>query len=369
MAKNPLYDDEKGFSSRDFSSVFDNASEAESEFDCMFCADEDDRLMDKVMGFKEDATSLPDDDELHQNETEGKGIKTGSFAGAVKDLRDEVEGDPSSNKPTADSAQDTGDGVIEDDIDDALDIACPKFGIADSDSKNKIDPEHIDDASEKTANKVDKFEEAYTSLLEDLGISDDNQTEDLEDDNDDTGLPGDTGLDGDVGLDEEFEELPSELPGGNESHPNIGADIENECDLISGVKEGDDDISDDDDDDDDDFDDDDDDKEGGDDDDDMDELDDISGDSFDEGCGSKKSVKETDEKVSDDDEGDPGDTEVDESAFDAVGGYFHENDKAVEDDGNIIDAVDKGRGEENSVAYLDPDSDEDLIDMVLGEDE
>lgn len=137
-----------------FQSVFDGATNAEKDFDYTFGAMEDEELMDTVMGFKEDGSvNLPDYAELHQTDREA----------TPDDLRDELgEDHDTNNKPAADS---NGDFDLED---EGLDLACPKFGVADAVEKNPtVDPEDIESASDKAADKMEKsYNEALASLLE-----------------------------------------------------------------------------------------------------------------------------------------------------------------------------------------------------------
>lgn len=149
-----------------FQSVFDDCVEAEKQFDCMFGADEDDRLIEAVLTINEDAAQaamkLPDDEELHQTDDNAK----------PKDLRDELGPNHDANKPTADSSDQE---IIADDDDDILDLACPKFGVQDAVQKNDPDNTDITDEIDKAENHLteslkDLLEEAETDLGDNEGL-------------------------------------------------------------------------------------------------------------------------------------------------------------------------------------------------------
>ena len=160
-----------------FQSVFDDNVKFEKEMDVMFDADEDFDAFDVACGLKEDGSvNLPDAEELHQTEHDGV---------TPDDLRDELgEGHDTDNKPTADS---NGEFDIED---DGLDLACPKTRVADAvEAKPTVDPEDIESASDKAAEKMEKsFDEALDSLMREadevLGLEDDDD-DDLELDDED----------------------------------------------------------------------------------------------------------------------------------------------------------------------------------------
>lgn len=161
-----------------FQSVFDDNVKFEKEMDVMFDADEDFDAFDVACGLKEDGSvNLPDAEELHQTEHDGV---------TPNDLRDELgEGHDTDNKPTADSC---GEFDIED---EELDLACPKTGVADAvEVKPTVDPEDIESASDKAAEKMEKsFDEALDSLMREadeiLGSEDEGKDGDLDLDNDD----------------------------------------------------------------------------------------------------------------------------------------------------------------------------------------
>lgn len=147
-----------------FQSVFDDNVKFEKEMDVMFDADEDFDAFDVACGLKEDGSvNLPDAEELHQTEHDDV---------TPDDLRDELgEGHDTDNKPTADSC---GEFDIED---DELDLACPKTGVADAvEAKPTVDPENIEDASEKAADKMEK------SFVEALEEDEEDEFESVEDD-------------------------------------------------------------------------------------------------------------------------------------------------------------------------------------------
>lgn len=157
-----------------FQSVFDDNTKFEKEMDVIFDADEDFDAFDVTCGLKEDGSvNLPDAEELHQTEHDGV---------TPDDLRDELGvGHDTDNKPTADS---NGEFDIED---DELDLACPKTGVQDAvEAKPTVDPENIEDASEKAADKMEKsFDEALDYLMREadeiLGSEEDDEL-DLDDD-------------------------------------------------------------------------------------------------------------------------------------------------------------------------------------------
>ena len=137
-----------------FQSVFDDNVKFEKEMDTMFDADEDFDAMDVVCGLKEDGSvNLPDTEELHQTEHDDV---------TPNDLKDELgEGHDTDNKPTADS---NGEFDLND---EGLDLACPKTGVEDAvEPKPTVDPENIEDASDKAAEKMEKaFDEALDDLM------------------------------------------------------------------------------------------------------------------------------------------------------------------------------------------------------------
>lgn len=135
-----------------FQSVFDDATKSEKDFDYIFGAQEDEELMDNVLGFKEDGSvNLPDYSELHQTDD----------AATPKDIADELgEDHDTKNKPTADS---NGEFDLED---EGLNLANPNTGVADAvEKKTTVDPEDIEAASDKAA---DCMEKTYTEALESL---------------------------------------------------------------------------------------------------------------------------------------------------------------------------------------------------------
>lgn len=150
-----------------FQSIFDDNVEAEKQFDTMFGADEDDKLIEAVLMMNEDAAQndlkLPDDAELHQTDDEAK----------PKDIADELGPDHDANKPTCDSSDQE---IIADDDEDAIDLACPKCGVQDG-GQEKKDPDNEDITDEIKANEKEIKENAsLRELLEeaetDLGDND-----------------------------------------------------------------------------------------------------------------------------------------------------------------------------------------------------
>ena len=150
-----------------FQSIFDDNVEAEKQFDTMFGADEDDKLIEAVLMMNEDAAQndlkLPDDAELHQTDDEAK----------PKDLADELGPNHDADKPTCDSSDHE---IIADDDEDAIDLACPKCGVQDG-GQEKKDPDNEDITDEIKANEKEIKEcAALRELLEeaetDLGDND-----------------------------------------------------------------------------------------------------------------------------------------------------------------------------------------------------
>lgn len=92
------------FDTNNFNNVFDSMDDDEQAFDNIFGAEEDDSLMESVIGFNEsgEANSLPDDDELHLNDDESNDL--GDFLGPNNDT---------SNQPT----KPHGGDISEEDID------------------------------------------------------------------------------------------------------------------------------------------------------------------------------------------------------------------------------------------------------------
>ena len=145
----------------------------------MFGAEEDDELMDIVLG----------EDGENDLETLDDGIGAG-------ELEDEVTGDES-EKPTADS---NGDFEIDDFDTPGDDIDCDKFGVADANDSREPDEEDIEcgefDRAEK-ASGIDELDEAANELFsldegkcsakteEDVAASEDIDESDEENEDDD----------------------------------------------------------------------------------------------------------------------------------------------------------------------------------------
>ena len=149
-----------------FQTVFDDAVEAEKNFDNMFGAEEDDELMDMVdvvLG-EESAADDIDFNTLDDGET-------------ANQLRKDLEGEEI-EKPTIDS-----DGSFEIDDFDApgKDIACTKYGVADAVEKKEIDVTNLEDEIDKSENKsdIDDLEESaflddiFTEETDDMGVEQD----------------------------------------------------------------------------------------------------------------------------------------------------------------------------------------------------
>lgn len=139
-----------------FDSVFDNSEEAAKNFDSIFGAEEDDRLMEAVIGFAEDGTDLPDGTELHNNEEDD----LGDDGVTPKNFGDGIFNDETDNAPKRDTSDNTN--VIDrtkgaEGTKDVTDVDCPKAGVQDGgQDKAAIDPEHIDDASAKETQTAEK---------------------------------------------------------------------------------------------------------------------------------------------------------------------------------------------------------------------
>ena len=139
-----------------FDSVFDNSEEAAKNFDSIFGAEEDDKLMEAVIGFAEDGTDLPDGTELHNNEEDD----LGDDGVTPKNFGDGIFDDETKNAPKRDTSDNTD--VIDrsngaEGTKDVTDVDCPKAGVQDGgQNKAAIDPEHIDDASAKETQSAEK---------------------------------------------------------------------------------------------------------------------------------------------------------------------------------------------------------------------
>jgi len=150
-----------------FQSIFDDNVEAEKQFDTMFGAEEDDKLIEAVLMMNEDAaqndTKLPGEEELHQTADEA----------TPKDIADELGPNHDADKPTCDSSDQE---IIADDDEEALDLACPKCGVQDG-GQDKKDPdnEEIEDeikANEKEIKECAALRELLEEAETDLGDND-----------------------------------------------------------------------------------------------------------------------------------------------------------------------------------------------------
>lgn len=143
----------------DFDSVFGNSAESSEQFDNIFGAEEDDRLMEAVIGFTEDGTELPDEDELHNNE-EGD---LGEDGVTPKNFGDGIFDDETDNAPKCDTS-DNADVIDRrggaEGTQNVLNLDCPKTGVQDNGSTSQIksdnDVEHLDNAAESETNKAGK---------------------------------------------------------------------------------------------------------------------------------------------------------------------------------------------------------------------
>lgn len=143
----------------DFDSVFGNSAESSEQFDNIFGAEEDDRLMEAVIGFTEDGTELPDEDELHNNE-EGD---LGEDGVNPKNFGDGIFDDETDNAPKYDTS-DNADVIDRrggaEGTQNVLNLDCPKTGVQDNGSTSQIksdnDVEHLDNAAESETNKAGK---------------------------------------------------------------------------------------------------------------------------------------------------------------------------------------------------------------------
>ena len=141
-----------------FESVFDTATELEKDFDVTIEAEEDDDILAVVQGLKEDGTENFDDLH-HTDEVDGKDTKFEDELGPDHDTK---------NKPTDDS---NGEFDIND---PDIDLACPNHGVEDAGSAKSVDPENLEDASDKATDHMEKsYDEAYNSLKEEFGLDED----------------------------------------------------------------------------------------------------------------------------------------------------------------------------------------------------
>lgn len=171
-----------------FQTVFDDAVKEEESFDTMFGAEEDDDLIGIVLGESGDEDEV-DFETLDDGET-------------AKELKDDLEG-KEIEKPTIDS---NGSFDIEDDSKTpGEDVACTKYGVADAVEKKAPDETNIEDEIDKSESKsdIDDLEESGSLLdfilgeeadpadpgePDDLGtdkeqINDNDEAEELEDNN------------------------------------------------------------------------------------------------------------------------------------------------------------------------------------------
>lgn len=353
---------------KNFQTVFDDAVEVEKSFDTMFGGEEDDDLIGIVLG--ESGDEEVDFETLDDGET-------------ADELKKDLEGEEI-EKPTIDS---NGSFDIEDDAKTpGEDIACTKFGVADAVEKKAPDETNIEDEIDKSESKsdIDDLEEsAFLDMIfgeeadpgepEDLGvekdqIEDNDEAEKLEDNPNPVNATEDEeekvqGLDDTVKEGDGCEDgscvAPDEAPVAYD-HP---VEDENLDDTFK-------------DDDDDDDDDEDDDEEP------VVPSDDgevapapvVNDDVQEEGC-CGKAKKEEGEDIPDpaSDEGDEASLPpVEESSLDNIFGLFKEADEAATDEkveDEIIDAVEEDEGElsDEELAELTDDEDEDLLDMIIGE--
>ena len=155
-----------------FDSVFDNSEEAAKNFDSIFGAEEDDRLMEAVIGFREDGTALPDGTELHNNEVDDLGDDNTT----PKNFGDGIFDDETDNAPKRDTSDITN--VIDrtkgaEGTKDVTDVNCPKTGVQDGgQNKAAIDPEHIMDASARETQSAEKgydfHQESFEQDIDDI---------------------------------------------------------------------------------------------------------------------------------------------------------------------------------------------------------
>lgn len=132
-----------------YDSVFDDSEEAAKNFDNIFGAEEDDRLMESVINVREDGTDLPDNVELHNNEEDILGDDNTT----AKNFGDGIFDDETDNAPDHDTSD--LDDVIDrtkgaEGTKDVLDLGCDKTGVQDGGQcdADDLDPEHLFDDSE-----------------------------------------------------------------------------------------------------------------------------------------------------------------------------------------------------------------------------
>lgn len=140
-----------------FQTVFDDAVKEEESFDTMFGAEEDDDLIGIVLGESGDEDEV-DFETLDDGET-------------AKELKDDLDG-KEIEKPTIDS---NGSFDIEDDSKTpGENVACDKYGVADAVEKKAPDETNIEDEIDKSESKsdIDDLEESGSLLDFILGESD-----------------------------------------------------------------------------------------------------------------------------------------------------------------------------------------------------
>lgn len=142
----------------DFDSVFGNSAESSEQFDNIFGAEEDDRLMEAVIGFTEDGTELPDEDELHNNE-EGD---LGEDGVTPKNFGDGIFDDETDNTPKHDTS-DNADVIDRrggaEGAQNVLDLGCPKTGVQDNGCAKAMsddDVNHLNNAAGAETDKAGK---------------------------------------------------------------------------------------------------------------------------------------------------------------------------------------------------------------------
>jgi hypothetical protein len=231
-----------------FSSVFDDALKSDQDFDAMFSAEEDDDMIDMLLsGVKEDGAELPDAEELH-NTIDDMG---------VKDFKDASfgPGNDTKNQPDCDPAKEEID--ITDDF--AFDC-CPTKGVADATQKKAPDEEDIEGEADKA---TDKFDEAFSSMMSDIGNTtdkascDDGSCESPEDDgeegdSDSDDLTKDIGTDDSEDVEDDTEDDDEDVEDDDEDdsddeddEDDLTSDIGSEDECGSSCKESDEDFEDD----------------------------------------------------------------------------------------------------------------------------
>lgn len=140
-----------------FSSVFDDYSDTETEFDTMFGGEEDDDLMNAVAGFTEsgDPAHLPEEDELHHNEDDTDFVNFGDELGPHHDTSNKPTEDPATKETEYDTEENIA--LVAGDESEAREFYNDEddnYQNGSSDKNAPIDPEDLEGAS---SNAMDEW--------------------------------------------------------------------------------------------------------------------------------------------------------------------------------------------------------------------